>query len=107
LSPTLVPASTHLVLPVFNLTATPEAATHGAFVQQLKTRSPAECVAVVDETAFRERWSGEEARLLQRREAWRDLFAATHVPCLFLHLAALDLEPGMLSLQQALEQRAA
>ena len=56
---------------------------------------------------FRERWSGEETRLAQRREAWRELFATLNVPPLFVHLAALDLEPGTQSLQQAVEQRAA
>ncbi len=56
----LVPASADLVLPLFNATATPETETHGAFLSSIAASGEhADCVAIVDESGFRQRWPGD------------------------------------------------
>ncbi len=65
------PAGTTLVLAWFDLSATPEAETHGRYARGLATRAPAGAptLIAVDETGFRARFGAE--RLAQRRDAWR------------------------------------
>ena len=77
---------------VFNLTATPEPAAHGAFVKAVAAIGPAcPVLAFVDESAFRARWPGDDRRLAQRRGIWSDLLTEQRVAPIFLDLAAPDL----------------
>jgi len=98
-----------LVVALFNATATPEAESHAAFVNALQLRAGAdrECIAIVDETAFSERWPEDEARLEQRRVAWRDVLGPTHAPVVFIHLARPDLRAAEQALERAMEPPAA
>jgi hypothetical protein len=71
---TVAPATTHAVA-LFDLSATPEAETHGRFVAGLASMlaplSDTGLAVVVDEAGFRERFGGLPERLEQRRAAWR------------------------------------
>lgn len=62
-----------LLVALFPLGATPERETHGAFVQALAARMPADSrlLLLVDEAGFRERFG--DTRLAERRDAWRRL----------------------------------
>jgi hypothetical protein len=80
------------VIALFNLTATPEPAVHGAFVRAAAGVSPAQpLLALVDESAFRARWPGDDRRLAQRRGIWSELLTAQRVVPIFVDLAAPDL----------------
>ncbi len=80
------------VIALFNLTATPEPAAHGAFVKAVASVLRAQpLLAVVDESAFRARWPGDERRLAQRRGIWSELLTAQRVVPIFVNLEAPDL----------------
>lgn len=100
------------VLALFNLIATPEREAHGAFVAALAVVAPPELpvLALVDESAFRARWPGEEARLTQRKALWSDLLMALHCTPIFVDLSAPDLPQVEAAIEFALaahEARAA
>ena len=99
----LVPPDTSLVVALFNAAATPEAASHGAFVSALAARG-CDVVALVDESALRARWSDDDARIAQRRTAWRDVLTPRNVGVAFVQLAAPDLAAVESELQQAAER---
>ena len=65
------PAASH-ALALVDLGATPEAETHGRFVERCVAALPAGALLLLaDETAFRRRFASMPERLAQRREAWR------------------------------------
>jgi hypothetical protein len=105
----LVPADASLLVALFNATATPEPESHGAFVDSLQLRAGAEreCIAMVDESAFRERWPEDESRLADRQRAWREVLAATRAPAVFIHLARPDLTAAEAEIERALEPESA
>jgi hypothetical protein len=79
------------VIALFNLTATPEPAAQGAFVEALAGAYPAQpLLALVDESAFRARWPGDDGRLAQRRRIWSEVLTAHRVAPIFVDLAAPD-----------------
>jgi hypothetical protein len=96
------------VIALFSATATPERATHGAFLDAIGARlGPAgTLVGLVDESALRNRWGSEPARLAARRRLWRELCADQHVPCAFADLAEADLAEDETALEHALEEAA-
>lgn len=102
-----VPDGEGPVVALFNLTATPEAEAHGAFLDALTARAgfTRPVVAVVDEAAFRARWPGDEERLAARRTAWKDLFAGRRVAPLFADLVTPDLAAAEATLDAALQAR--
>jgi hypothetical protein len=100
-----VPEGTDVALAVFNAVATPEAASHGAFVAALRAGAR-EVVAVVDESAFRARWPGDSVRLAARREAWEQVLAAADAPAVFVDLAHPDLGAAESALGRAMGQAA-
>lgn len=75
---------------VFNLAATPERETHGAFAQAAAARASAAqpLLVVVDETSFKARAGDDPQRLQERREAWRTLLRP--ITPAFVDLAAPD-----------------
>jgi len=101
-----LPDPEETVVAVFNLTATPEREAHGAFLAALSARAgPVRpVVAVVDESTFRARWPGEEARLAERRAAWSELFAGERVVPFFVDLASPDLAAAEAALDLALAE---
>jgi hypothetical protein len=84
-----------LVLALFSLAATPENENHGAFLRALRTVSPASRLAVLlDESGYRRRLgtqAGAEARLEERRSAWRYFFRSLALDAVFADLSAPDL----------------
>lgn len=84
-----VDAAAPLVL-LFNLAATPEAETHGAFVRAVRARWPQRRVLVlVDEAAFRVRLGADvaAARLEPRRAGWRQTLAGLGDAPVFVDLS--------------------
>ena len=95
LPPDIGPATPGPVVALFNLAATPEREAHGAFIAAVAARAGGAhpLLAVVDETAFRARWGDGDARLDDRRTAWRDVLTGPRIVPAFVHLAGADL-PG-------------
>ncbi len=80
------------VIALFNLSATPEQAAHGAFVKAVARVALAQpLLAFIDESAFRARWPGDDRRLAQRRGIWSELLTAQRVVPIFVNLEAPDL----------------
>jgi len=96
------PAAGTSTVALFNLSATPEAEAHGAFLTALAARGGAPAAAIVDESAWRARWPGDMARLTERREVWRALCAAHDVTPVFVDLAAPDLSAAETAFDAAL-----
>ena len=84
-----VDATAPLVL-LFNLSATPEAEMHGAFVRAVRAHWPQRRVlALVDEAAFRARLGAQvaAARLEARRAAWTEVLSGLDAPPVFADLS--------------------
>ena len=82
-----------MTLVLFNLSATPEIDTHGAFVDHLSRALPGKVAIAVDTSAYAQRLGGAsdaDARLSQRKQLWQD-FADLHK--VQLHL--MDLHTGV------------
>ncbi len=77
---------------LFNLAATPEEETHGAFLAAIaaSTRAGESPLAVIDESGLRVRLGDDAARLEARRTLWRRLCDDHHCGVLFVDLAAPD-----------------
>ena len=93
-----------LTLALFSLAATPENENHGAFLRALRGSSSAARLAVlIDESGYRRRLgaqAGAEARLEERRSAWRYFCRA-----LELEVECTDLSaPDLLALQRGFER---
>jgi hypothetical protein len=96
------------VVGLFNLAATPEAETHGAFLAALARESSAEepPLVVVDEAAWRSRNGDDPARLDARRALWRTLCNDHRCPALFVDLAVPDFAAAERALDAALSEPA-
>ncbi len=101
---TSLDAGTTLVVALFDLSATPEAESQGRFVQQLAARAPAGAatIVLVDEAAFKQRFSGDPMRLTQRRDAWRVFAEALGTVAVCVDLDAPDATGAVRALQSAL-----
>lgn len=84
-----LPPSVTAVIAVFNLAATPESETHGAFARALAaTRtSDAPLMTLVDTSEFIDRFNDQPRRVAERRESWRRMLAAAGFDPLFIRLA--------------------
>jgi len=94
-----------LDLALFSLAATPEQENHGAFLDALRTRGAAARAMLVDEGPYARRLgpqAGSDARLAERRAAWRAFGAARGWPIAFADLAAPDLPALERDLEPAL-----
>ena len=84
-----------LTLALFSLAATPENENHGAFLKALRGSAPAARLAVmIDESGYRRRLgaqAGADARLDERRSAWRTFCRTLQLDCAFVDLSAPDL----------------
>jgi hypothetical protein len=94
------------LIALFNATATPEPAAHGVFLDRLRGRAQptGTLVALVDESAFRERWRNERERLEERRASWRALCADRGVRCTFAALGAADIADAQAELERAIDE---
>ena len=91
-APTL-PAAATAVVAVFNVAATPEREAHGAFLRALAASGDASAprVAIVDTSAFVDRFAADPRRLEEREQNWRRALADADVAALFVRLARPDL----------------
>jgi hypothetical protein len=98
-----VPEAVTHAIALFELSATPEAESHGRFVRQLIHAAPASAavVVMVDETAFRQRFQGAPERLGQRREAWQLWSDGLSTRMVFIDLEAPALAEAEAGLQAA------
>jgi hypothetical protein len=88
-----LPASLTAVIVVFNLAATPERETYGAFARALAAgpTDAAPVVTIVDTSDFVERFGGEPRRIAERQETWQRTLAAAGFDPVFARLANPDL----------------
>lgn len=88
-----LPASPSAIVVVFNLAATPERETHGAFVTALAAGrgDAAPIVALVDTSDFVERFGAEPRRVAERQDTWQQTLAAAGFDPVFTRLAGPDL----------------
>lgn len=78
---------------LFNLSATPEAENHGAFLESLARRGHGQLEAWVDASGYQQRMQaqgGSTERIAQRSVLWRTVGAGLGVPVQIVHL----LQPG-------------
>ena len=84
-----------LTLALFGLAATPENENHGTFLKALRSASESARLAVlIDESGYRRRLgvqAGADARLEERRNAWRYFCRALALEAAFVDLSAPDL----------------
>jgi hypothetical protein len=94
LDPALFPAApVALAAALFPLTATPERENHGAFIEAVAARfaQTTPFVVLIDETAFKQRFSEPgEVRRNERRAAWQRMLAATGRAAVFVDLDGRD-----------------
>jgi hypothetical protein len=93
------------VIVLFNAAATPEREAHGAFLDLLGRHAArgGALVALVDESALRERWGDDPARLRERRAAWNALCEDRRIPCAFAALRETDPGDAAIELERAVE----
>jgi hypothetical protein len=88
-----LPASLTAVIVLFNMAATPERETHGAFARALAAdRTDATPVLIlVDTSDFTERFGDKSRRVAERQDTWRRVLAAAGFDAVFARLANPDL----------------
>jgi hypothetical protein len=98
---TAVPAD---AIALFNLSATPEAENHVAFVSMLARGRDAAAapIVIVDTSEFAARFHGQPGRIAEREAAWRDAFESASMTPIFMRLAAPDLDADAAALAAAL-----
>ncbi len=83
------PGTTHgLVL--FDMSTTPEAETHGRFIERVAAALPAGATiaVLIDEAAFRQRFGALADRIVQRQNAWRACCESLGLAAVFVDLDA-------------------
>jgi uncharacterized protein DUF2868 len=102
--PDLPPAPAGVVA-VFSLGATPERENHRSFVAALaaKLACRAPLFALVDTSAFVDRFHDDPRRIAEREAAWRETLAAQDVEPIFVRLARPDLAAASAVLAERLE----
>lgn len=92
-----------LLIALVDLGATPEAESHGRFVEALKHAAPgATLLLVADEAGFVRRFGTLPGRVEERRTAWRAFAQAQAVDLLCADLEAADPSPAHAALKTAL-----
>jgi hypothetical protein len=101
-----LPASLTGVIVVFNLGATPERETHGAFVRAMASSrtSDAPLIAIVDTSEFVDRFASEPRRVAERQESWQRTLVAAGFDPLFVRLANPDVARDGAALAQRLDR---
>ena len=100
-----LPPAPAAVVAVFNLSATPERENQGAFIGALaaKLACRAPLVAIVDTSAFTDRFHDNPRRVAERQMAWQQVLAAQGIEPLFVRLVRPDLPEAGAALAQRLE----
>jgi hypothetical protein len=100
--PASLAQATRLVA-LFDMTATPEAENHGAFLSALAAaRVPV--IIVVNESGFTSRFREYPQRLAERREAWATFGQSLHKKPLFFDLAAPQMSTCVTALRSSLDE---
>ncbi len=94
--------ATHLVA-LFDMTATPEAEYHGAFLSALAA-AQVPVIVVVNESGFASRFRDYPQRLTERREAWTTFGQSLHKSPLFFDLAAPQMASYVSALRSAIDE---
>ncbi len=83
------PGTTHALV-LFDLNATPEAETHGRFIERLAAALPAgaSIAVLIDEAAFRQRFGALAKRIVQRQNAWQACCESLGLAAVFVDLDA-------------------
>jgi hypothetical protein len=103
IDPRAIVGEANLLVPLFALTATPEAENHGAFIERLKAASgEARVVALVDESAFRRQFGADGPRTDERRALWRQFAVQRAAPAVFVDLERADQPAALEALRSAL-----
>ena len=92
-----------LTLLLFNLSATPERETHGAFLEHFLRGSTSQLLVCIDESSYLERLgklAGADTRLRERIALWQQFCELHHAPCCIVHLLhpqtrAAEFEQGL------------
>ena len=86
------PGTPTAIVALFNFAATPERENQGAFAETLRVRAPAgvPVVALVDTSAFVERFGADARRIGERERAWRSLLEPAGLEPLFVRLVDAD-----------------
>jgi hypothetical protein len=93
------------IVVLFNLTATPERENQGAFVAAVRAWAPqVPLVAIVDTSAFAERFGHDARRASERERAWRRVLEPLHADPLFVRLADPDVARADAELADRLER---
>jgi hypothetical protein len=95
--------ATHLVA-LFDMTATPEAENHGAFLSALAATAQVPVVIVVDESDFVRRFREYPQRLTERREAWTIFALSSHKSPLFFDLSSPQIATCVSALRSAIDE---
>jgi Protein of unknown function (DUF2868) len=94
---------TTLRLLLVDLASTPEADTHGRFIQTLRSVAPTQpLLLLADEAQMRARFAQMPARLAERRTAWQGFAAAQGLAWLSVDLLQPDLPTAQAALQRSL-----
>ncbi|HKP65744.1 MAG TPA: hypothetical protein VJX31_03890, partial [Casimicrobiaceae bacterium] len=89
--PPLDATSQTAVIAIFNLGATPERETHGAFVHTLAAADPIlPLIAIVDTSEFVARFSDQPRRIGERTDSWQRMLDGVDCEPLFIALAHPD-----------------
>ena len=95
----VVPRSLDVAL--FNLSATPEAENHGAFLDSLVQQGTMRLEVWVDASAYQQRLLGSSPERLEQRSAlWRSLGAARNLPVHIVHLVQPETPTATQAAQQ-------
>jgi hypothetical protein len=97
--------ATHLVA-LFDMTATPEAEHHGAFLSALAA-AQVPVIIVVNESGFASRFRDYPQRLTERREAWTSFARTVNKNPLFFDLVAPLMTSYVAALRSAIDERMA
>jgi hypothetical protein len=92
---------------LFDMTATPEPESQGRLLQALATPGVPPPVALVDESAFVQRFGAASPRRAERRQAWAELARASGCSAVFVELQSSDTAAAEDALARTLQATAA
>lgn len=95
--------ATHLVA-LFDMTATPEAEYHGAFLSALAAAAQVPIIIVLNESGFANRFKEYPQRLSERREAWTAFAQSLHKRPLFFDLTSPQIATDVSALRSCLDE---
>lgn len=88
---------------LFSLSATPERENHGQFILIAREQfeRTTQLMVLIDESAFRARFTGNQDRLEQRQAAWRKMLRSLGHQAVFVQLEAEQIEANLDAMRDA------